>query len=41
MKLFKTNAFRFEELHAWLQEHVKPLSIMGQWMLDVTVPQPY
>ncbi|MXZ24823.1 MAG: type II toxin-antitoxin system death-on-curing family toxin [Caldilineaceae bacterium SB0665_bin_21] len=30
MKLFKTNAFRFEELHAWLQEHVKPLSIIGQ-----------
>ena len=30
MKLFETNTFRCEELHTWLQEHVKPLPIMGQ-----------
>ncbi|MYA04468.1 MAG: type II toxin-antitoxin system death-on-curing family toxin [Caldilineaceae bacterium SB0664_bin_22] len=30
MRLFETNTFRFEELHAWLQEHVKPLPIIGQ-----------
>ncbi len=30
MKLFETNTFRFEELHTWLQVHVKPLPIMGR-----------
>ena len=25
IQLFKTNAFRFAELTAWLEEHVKPL----------------
>ena len=26
MQLFKTNSFRFAQLHAWLEQHVKPLS---------------
>ena len=30
MRLFETNTFRFEELHVWLQEHVKPLPIIGR-----------
>ena len=30
MRLFENNTFRFEELHTWLQEHVKPLPIIGQ-----------
>ncbi|MDD9986718.1 MAG: type II toxin-antitoxin system death-on-curing family toxin [Spirochaetaceae bacterium] len=25
MRLFETNAFRFAELRAWLEDHVKPL----------------
>ena len=25
MRLFETNSFRFSELSAWLEEHVKPL----------------
>lgn len=30
MRLFECNTVRFEKLHTWLQEHVKPLSIIGQ-----------
>ena len=30
MKLFEAHAFCFEELHTWLQEHVKPLPVMDQ-----------
>ena len=26
MQLFETNSFRFAQLHAWLEEHTKPLS---------------
>ena len=25
MRLFKTNSFRFAELHSWLEQHVQPL----------------
>ena len=30
MRLFESNTFRFKKLHTWLQEHVKPLLIIGQ-----------
>ena len=26
MQLFETNSFRFAQLHAWLEQHVKPLA---------------
>lgn len=26
MRLFETNSFRFAQLHAWLEEHTKPLA---------------
>ena len=29
MQLFETNSFRFAELRAWLEEHVKPLPPNG------------
>ena len=29
MHLFDTNSFRFAELKAWLEEHVKPLTASG------------
>ncbi len=30
MELFETHTFRLQELHAWLQGHVKPLPVLGQ-----------
>ena len=29
MRLFDTNSFRFAELKDWLEEHVKPLPLIG------------
>ena len=26
MQLFETNSFRFAQLHAWLEQHIKPLT---------------